>query len=180
MIKYRKFTADEVKKLIERYERGETLREIGETVDLSRERIRQIFERANYSPRQNTVSDKVLQSIENRRKHLPRHELERLYLVEKKSAREIAPILECSVNIVYINLARYNIPRRTMREINNLNKPQLYPEMNRENLTRWYLEQDKSTIQIAKEVGCARATVFKKLKLLDIRKNKPYKPRQKK
>ena len=76
--KSKKRTAEEIQKLIDRYERGETLREIGESEDLTCERVRQIFEQAGHKRRRKTTSKKLTESFAKRVIHLPRAELERL------------------------------------------------------------------------------------------------------
>lgn len=93
---------------------------------------------------------------------LSREEVERLYLVEGKSVKEIAPLTGKSENTVHLQMKKWGIPKRSRAEVNNqgwrkkgkLGKP------SREELERLYIKEQKSTHEIARMFKVAQITAI--------------------
>ena len=93
----------------------------------------------------------------------PRAEvLHRLYWTEKKSAREIASLLNVSDSTVLDWLKREGIPRRRQGRTQKV-------EIDHERLHDLYWNQGKSTVEISKILGVHRVTVFGYLKKYGIK-----------
>jgi len=84
-------------------------------------------------------------------------ELRHLYWVEKRSAREIADLLNVSATTVLNWLKREEIPRRKPGRTKKV-------EMSRDELYDLYWNQRKSTVEISKILGVNRSTIFEHLK----------------
>lgn len=92
--KYHKWSKSEIESLIECYESGMSLQEVGDIHKISRERVRQLFESVDYKPRGQTYS-KLCKAISERkavarRAIISKLELERMYLFEKQKIHQIA------------------------------------------------------------------------------------------
>lgn len=92
-------------------------------------------------------------------KHIPKKELERLYIEQKKSPREIGEMFNVSRSLITNRIKKYNIKKRTHSE----SKIQY-------NLTRKFIIEElktKTQAQLAKEVGCDQSLIshyYKKIK----------------
>jgi hypothetical protein len=167
-----KVKSEQIKEMITLYENGQTL-EVGENSNgITRERVRQIFEKAGFKRRKQTASNKLIQSRKiagaKRIKILPRDGLENLYIKERQSAKKIARFFECSAFTVMSNLIRYGIPIRSFDEVNKLQIK--YPELTEDVLQQSYIVEDKTAPEIANEYDCSLITVKRKLRKFGIRK----------
>ncbi len=159
--------------MIALYRNGKTLEEIGqESGGISRERVRQIFEKAGFKRRKQTASDKFIQSRKKagakRIKIFPRDMLENLYIKEKQSVKMIARFFECSASTVLNNLIHYGIPTRSYDEVYKLQIK--YPELIEAVLRQSYIVENKTAPEIANEYNCSLITVKRKLRKFGIRK----------
>jgi len=94
----------------------------------------------------------------NRKIHLKKSVLMRLYVKENKSLRKVAEILSCSSETVIKRCKEHDIPLRSQR-IEGLTKPLL---------RKCYLKEGKTTREIAKEMGCSANLIRIKCKKLGI------------
>jgi DNA-binding CsgD family transcriptional regulator len=94
----------------------------------------------------------------NRKIHLKKSVLMRLYVKENKSLRKVAEILSCSSETVIKRCKEHDIPLRSQR-IEGLTKPLL---------RQCYLKEGKTTREIAKEMGCSANLIRIKCKKLGI------------
>lgn len=170
---YTPWTAAEIQPLIELYESGKTLREVGEIYHLSRERVRKLFQKVGYKPRRMTRSKLFLETQKKRglacRKILPKAKLEKMYREEKLSIKQIAEKLGTTKQIVYLNLVRYNIPKRSREEVARLFLTK-NPELTKEKLFNLYITENKTRLEIAVQFGYSVSGVAWILKRYNIRK----------
>ena len=148
---------------------GSTLEEAGIKFGVSREYVRQIFTKAGYKIRGQTISQKVIESRKNRpRKLISKELLEKLYVDEKRSIKYIIKNLKVDFTRVIRSLDAYGIVRRTAAEINLMQtkNPELTPQL----LKKLYIEDDLSAPAIARQFGYPPATVQTRLSRLKIRK----------
>jgi hypothetical protein len=173
--KYHKWSKSEIEPLVELYESGKTLREVGELHNLSRERVRQIFESVGYKRRRLTFSGLYkrshLEAAHARRKVLPKAELEKLYLKEKFTLRKISELLSTSVEVVRANLTRHKIPVRSKAEVNEIFLIKNL-SLTREKLYRLYIIENKTQLEIAEMFGYSLANIVKMVAKYRIRKYK--------
>lgn len=92
--------------------------------------------------------------------------LEEQYLIKEKSTVKIARKLNVNPKTIYTWLKKYNIPIRTISEAtkkyaNNLNK---------DILKKFYLEEGKTSLEIASILGCADRTVRKYISKYNLNK----------
>ena len=92
---------------------------------------------------------------------LSKKKLERLYIEEEKSTIQIARDKKISTSTVNAWLKYHKIPIRTISESK---LPEGVERLSKKELERLYIEEEKSTIQIGKELNVNRATVSKLLK----------------
>ena len=159
-----KRNAEEIQVMIDLYRANHSLSAIGARYDLSRERVRQLFEQAGVERRKQTVGRKPVRTD---RFNAPAAELKKLYWEENKHLTQIAEAYQTSVDAVRQAFARHGIPLRTRAEITALFAPK-FPELTESNLRRLYLTEKKSAQEIADLIGCARVTVYKKLQQFGI------------
>ena len=171
--KYNKWNESKIEQLIRLYESGKTLREVGEIYNISRERVRQLFESVSYKPRTLTVSELYKESIKKsgikRRIVLPKKELERMYLKEKFTINNIARQLKCSFMTVHNNLVRLGIPLRSREEVAKLFNTK-HPELTKDVLYQLYIVENKSRAEIGKLSGYSTANIAKLITKYGIRK----------
>jgi transposase-like protein len=168
-----KRTADEVRQMIESYENGKSLEEVGrEFGGISRERVKQIFQKAGFDRRKYTVSETSLicrRAIAvNRQKKLPRAELENLYLTEKRFVKEIALRFDCTPQVVRENIKRYGLRLRSPKE--NFQMRMKSPRLTNELLRQLYVDENKTANEIAADYDYAPPTIKMRLSRLGIKK----------
>ena len=109
-----------------------------------------------------TQQENITHAIETglrKLKHIPKKELERLYIEQKKSPREIGEMFNVSSSLITNRIKKYNIKKRSYSE----SKIQY-------NLTRKFIIKElktKTQAQLAKEVGCDKSLIshyYKKIK----------------
>ena len=83
--------------------------------------------------------------------------LQKLYLKEKRTLREIADFFSCGLRTVIKRCKEYNIPLRTS---NRRKIEDLTPAL----LQLWYVRKGKSILEIAKLIGCSRFPVEQRCK----------------
>ena len=88
-------------------------------------------------------------------------ELEKLYVKERKSTIEIAEIYHVYNRTVGQWLQSYEIPRRTISEAH---LPKNFTKPTKAQLTRWYVKERMSTVQIADNLGVSNPTVAEWMK----------------
>jgi DNA-binding Lrp family transcriptional regulator len=94
----------------------------------------------------------------NRKIHLKKSVLMRLYVTEKKSLRKVAEMLSCSSETVIKRCKEQGIPLRSQR-IEGLTKSLL---------RQCYLKEGKTTREIAKDMGCSANLIRIKCKKFGI------------
>lgn len=96
--------------------------------------------------------------------------LQKLYLTEKRTLRDIADFFSCSTITVTKRCKEYNIP---LRRSNCKNIEDLTPAL----LKLWYIHQGKSTREIASLIGCSRVPVEQRCREYGIPLRDPRLPR---
>ena len=96
--------------------------------------------------------------------------LQKLYLKEKRTLRDIADFFSCSPITVTKRCKEYNIP---LRRSNCKNIEDLTPAL----LKLWYVQQGKSTREIASLIGCSRVPVEQRCREFGIPLRDPRLPR---
>ena len=96
----------------------------------------------------------------NRIEGLTKQLIQKLYLKEGKSTREIGKLLGCSRFPVESRCREYGIPLRNPGGNQRI-------EINEEMLRTWYVKDGRSIEQIAKKVGCCDRTIIERLKRFD-------------
>lgn len=160
--------------MIRAYRRGLTLEETGQMFGgISKERVRQIFERAGFKRRKKTLSDKFIKSRQainaKRQLPLPRRELEKMYGEQKQSAKQIADFFNCHASTVRRHLIQYGIPMRSYDEVHQMRRK--CPEFTERVLREKYITKNKTAAEIAAEYKCSRGTITKSLKKFGIKKH---------
>jgi len=95
--------------------------------------------------------------------------LKKKYLLEFKSISQIATELNCCHSTVHRRLIKFGIPRRNFKE-------SIYDStLTKDFLRREYIDKRKSTLAIAKEIGCSGETIrryliLNKIQVRDINK----------
>jgi len=82
--------------------------------------------------------------------------LQKLYVKEGKTIREIASILNCSREAVRERCKKFGIPLR--------NPGTEISEIDEATIRRLYVKEKKSINEIARILGCAASTIFKRVK----------------
>jgi ribosomal protein L44E len=100
---------------------------------------------------------------------LPKIELYKYYIEEKKSSTEISKIYSCSQNIVLRNLELYNIPKRKHTSRIGIFRKQV--DIN--TLKKMYIDEGKSSVEISKILKISVDIILKRLRYnnIDIRKS---------
>ena len=103
---------------------------------------------------------------------LPKLQLEKLYLHQQMSGPEIAEVFECSPGVVYRELARHQIPRRSKQEVAALSRAKLSirEDIDEATLCELYHGQQMSEIEVAEALGCSPSTVRLRMEELRIEK----------
>jgi biotin operon repressor len=111
-------------------------------------------------------------AAESKRLKLPKSRLEELYLRQAMSGPEIGEVLGCSISVVYRELARHQIPRRTKQEVAALSRAKLSIRegMDEAVLRRLYHGQQMSEAEVAESLGCSASTVRRRMAELRIEK----------
>ncbi|MEA1998134.1 MAG: NUMOD3 domain-containing DNA-binding protein [Euryarchaeota archaeon] len=91
-------------------------------------------------------------------KVLDKESLESLYIIQKKSAREVGECLDCSTSSVFGALNRYGLPIRPLSEA--IKRDSKYAELNdKEWLYQKYWIEKLSSSEVAGIVGCDQMSV---------------------
>jgi len=106
--------------------------------------------------------------------HIPKEELKKLYLEEKKPMSEITKIFDCTLNTVALKLRKYGIKSRTTSEAVKLFAKKTGINIPKERLIELYKEKKLAPSEIAKLYNCKIPTVIKNLKTyrIPIKKSK--------
>jgi predicted DNA-binding protein YlxM (UPF0122 family) len=152
-----------IRRLIELYESGLSMREVGARFSITRQRVEQILKKAGIRTRKFTISDKFLEGRKRKRKILPKELLLKFYRDEKLPIAEIRRRLNTNSNSLYKSLKFHNIPKRGA-EGNQSSK------WSKDVLRRLYLEEDLTAVEIARKLGFAPNTIKKRLSEFGIKK----------
>jgi DNA-binding CsgD family transcriptional regulator len=95
-----------------------------------------------------------------RLKGLKKSLLHKLYIREGKTTREIGKILGCSYDIVRSRCREYGIPLRPPGSKR--------VDIDKSTLSRLYIQEGKTTAEIAKMYGCAFSTIYNKAKKIGL------------
>ena len=103
---------------------------------------------------------------------LPKAQLEKLYLHQQMSGPEIAEMFECGTGVVYRELGRHQIPRRSKQEVAALSRAKLSirEDIDEATLRELYYGQQMSEIEVAEALGCSPSTVKRRMEELGIKK----------
>lgn len=156
--------------IVARYKNGESLEEIGVVYGITRERVRQILERANCPRRAMTVTETFLKSLRRRQKVIDEKTLRKLYEKEKLTLREIRNRIETTNREINRSLDFHGIGRRSAAENKRLREKR--PELTSERLYKLYVEENLTAATIAENSGYALQTVKSRLSLLGIKKSR--------
>lgn len=152
-----------IRRLIELYESGLSMREVGLEFGITRQRVEQILKKAGIRTRKFTTSDKFLEGRKRKRKILPKKLLLKVYKDEKLHIEEILQRLNTNSNSLYQSLEFHNIPKRKTEGIQ-------FSKLTEDVLRRLYLEEDLTATEVAGQLGYASVTIKKRLSELGIRK----------
>jgi predicted DNA-binding protein YlxM (UPF0122 family) len=153
----------EIQRLIQLYESGLTMKEVGAEFGITAQRVEQILKKAGVKKRKYTRSNRLLEARKKKRKILPEELLLKLYKDEKLPIPEILRRLDTSRSLLYKSLASFNIPKRVTGVIQS-------SELTEKLLRRLYLEEDLTAAEIARRLGYASITIKKRLSKFGIRK----------
>jgi len=111
---------------------------------------------------------------------LPKAQLEKLYLHQQMSGPEIAEISECGTGVVYRELARHQIQRRSKQEVVALSRAKLSirEDIDEATLRELYYGQQMSEIEVAEALGCSPSTVRRRMEELGTEKRSPSETRK--
>ena len=97
-----------------------------------------------------------------RARAIPKTLLEKLYIEEGKSIREVAEELRCSYETIRKKLKHYDIPKR------NAGTKKI--EIDETALWKLYLKEEKSVPEIAKVFDCSVGPIYQKIKRMGLKK----------
>lgn len=97
---------------------------------------------------------------------IPKEELEKAYIKEKKTINEIANLYKCNWKTVRALMERYGILTLSTSECKS--RHYKAPKPTKEELERLYIEEKKTTVEIGDMAGCASATIGQYLRKYDI------------
>lgn len=152
-----------IRRLIELYKSGLSMREVGLDFGITRQRVEQILKKAGIWTRKFTKSDKFLEGRKRKRKILPKNLLLKIYKDEKLPIEEILQRLNTNSNSLYKSLEIHNIPKRGAEGIQS-------SKWSKDVLRQLYLEEDLTSVEIARRLGFAPNTIKKRLSEFGIRK----------
>jgi len=103
-------------------------------------------------------------------KGITKDELEKLYLEDKLSIRKIAKIYDVRYTSIWLQLKKFNIPRRRCGVPETVIIP-------KEKLVELYINKKMSATQIAKQLGVCHSTILEKLRKygIEVRNDKKLK-----
>src|SRR5687768_11933770 len=154
---------NEIQRLIQLYESGLTMKEVGAEFGITAQRVEQILKKAGVKKRKYTKSDRLLEARKRKRKILSKELLLKYYKDEKFTVGEILRRLKASRTSLYKSLKYHNIPKRETIGIHN-------SPLTEDILRRLYLGEDLTATEIARKLGYATVTIKKGLSKFGIRK----------
>ena len=95
-------------------------------------------------------------------REIPKTLLEKLYLEEGKSIREVSEELRCSYETIRKKLKHYGIPKR------NAGTKKI--EIDETTLWRLYVKEEKSVSEIAKIFDCSVGPIYRQIKRMGLEK----------
>lgn len=146
------------KKIIEKYQGGLALREVGEIYGLSRQAIHQILKRHGIETRKMTVTDKVRKG---RGKEILKETLQNLYIEQKMSMAKIAELYSTYPGCVNSQLLAYGIPKRSASEQTMISRPTIYEKIDKEEFYSLYIEKNYTREQLAEFYGRSISSIDK-------------------
>lgn len=160
-----KRSEEEVRKLYEEYKAGKTLREVGEQLGVTRQRILQIFRAYSLETRGQTQSDLTRRHFESvRRRHAESRKVIPRDVLVKLSRREI-PLktvlddFQCSYSCIQWSRKVHGIEAQERRK---------NPELTDDLLRELVIERKMTTSQIADAYGYTKGSISIKLHRLGI------------
>jgi predicted DNA-binding protein YlxM (UPF0122 family) len=153
-----------IQRIIELYQSGLSMREVGLEFGVTRQRVQQILKDAGVETRNYTKSNRFFEVRKEKRKVVPKELLIKYYQDQSLSVREVIEKLGTNSVLLYKSLKFHNIPKRI--EESSKNSP-----LTREVLRRLYLEEGLTSSEIASRLGYSRFTIRNKLSQYGIRKS---------
>lgn len=153
----------EIRHLIQLYESGLSMAEVGLQFGISRQRVEQILKKAGVKTRKYTKSDKFLEVRKEKRKILPKELLLKFYQDKTLSISEVIEKLKTNVTLLYKSLEFHNIPKRIDESLK-------HTRLTEDVLRRLYLKEYLTSAEIASQLGYSPITIRNKLSKLGIRK----------
>ena len=150
--------------MIELYQSGLSMKEVGSHFGVTAQRVEQILKKAGVKSRKYTKSKRLLEARKRKRKILPKELLLKYYKEEKLPVAEILRRLKASRASLYKSLEFHNLEKR---ETIGVHQSALTESI----LRRLYLEEDLTAAEIAQKLGYATITVKKRLSKLGVRKS---------
>jgi IS30 family transposase len=101
---------------------------------------------------------------------IPKEQLEKMYVEQQMSGPEIAKALGCDPGVIYRELRRHGIPRRSKEEITRLSraKTAIRDKIDEGILWEMYYKRRLSKNQIAKALGYSASTISRRMKDLNM------------
>lgn len=150
-------------RIIELYESGLSMREVGLQFSITAQRVEQILKKPGVKKRKFTKSNKLLEARKEKRKILPKDLLLKFYKDQNLPILKILRQLKVSRNLLYKSLEYHKIPKRETEGIPD-------SKLSQELLRRLYLEENLTATEIAGQLGFATITIKKRLSKLGITK----------
>jgi predicted DNA-binding protein YlxM (UPF0122 family) len=163
---YRNRERDKI--IIEKYQSGFSMPEIGTIYNISKQRIQKILIRNGIKPRGQTYPYHLTIL-----KIIPKETLEKLYLGEKQSLQQIAVQFSISPPYVKLQLTSHGIAIRSQSEQCNISTFYKYPklkEVTKEELYEIYVKKNNSRKYLAQLYECSIRSIDATLRKLKIKK----------
>lgn len=156
-------SATEIKQIIDLYESGLSLEQVGEQFGISKQRVKQILDAARVKTRKFTRSEKYVAARLSQQKILPKNRLIELYTDKKMPVNEIIKELKTNGKVFHRSLEFHNIPKREQLRAKE-------SALTEDVLRRLYLEENVTALEIARRLGYAAITIRKRLSKLGIKR----------
>lgn len=102
--------------------------------------------------------------------HIPKEEIERLYIEEDMDQKEVAEKLNCSVDTIRSRRREYGIETKKVDAENGRKSYDNRKHWNREVLEDLYINQRLSAYEIADKLDCGITTVYRWMDKFDIKR----------
>lgn len=154
-----KRTRDQILEMFRIYCDGATFNEVGKLYGLSGRRVSQLFTSESLDYKDNLKSKQRPKT--GPVKKLDKEVLLKLYRDEEKPMLKVAKILDCTQDLVWVNLHYHGIEVRSREVANRLNST-IYHTITREKLVE-LAGQKLKVAEMAEIFGCSKNNIYKLL-----------------